>query len=110
MRIVTAGASEALAEACETALRGPVIVFKRSKSGDKDTDISDGILSASVTYEDDALLVKTLLKADNAGFINPEYLITHLKNTCGILSGNPLSERYTVLRTGFFLADMTPFR
>lgn len=110
MHVVTAGASAELAAACEAALKAPVVVFKRSKSGDKDTDISDGILSASVTYEDGALAVKALLKADNAGFINPEYLITHLKNTCGILSGNPLSERYTVLRTGFFTADMTPFR
>ncbi len=110
IRIYTEGASQALAEACERALSGPVVVFKRSKSGDKDTDISGGIHSARVTYEDGALLLKTVLKADNAGFINPEYLVTHLKERCGILAGDPTVERYTVLRTGFYFADMTSFR
>ena len=110
IRMVTKDASPALAEACECALKGPVVVFKRSKSGDKDTDISDGIVSATVTYQDGALILKTLLKADNAGFINPEYLVTHLKNACGVLAGDLLSEHYSVLRTGFFTADMTPFR
>ena len=110
LRIVTDGASPALAEACTRALSGPVVVFKRSKSGDKDTDISEGIRSASVTYEDGALLLSAVLKADNAGFINPEYLVTHLKNTCGILAKDLLREQYTVLRTGLFLEDMTPFR
>jgi len=56
------------------------------------------------------LVVKAVLKADNAGFINPEYLVTHLKAACGILAGDPLAERYTVLRTGLFFEDMTPFR
>lgn len=108
--ITTEGASEALAAACERAFEGPVVVFKRSKSGDKDTDISEGIRSVSVTAEEGSILLRAVLKADNAGFINPEYLVTHLKNTCGILAGNPLRERYTVLRTGLYFADMTPFR
>ena len=110
IRIVTEGASEALRERCERALDGPVVVFKRSKSGDKDTDISGGIHSASVALEDGTLVLRTVLKADNAGFINPEYLVTYLKDTVGILSGDLLAERYTVLRTGLYLADMTPFR
>ena len=110
IRIETTGASDALAEACRRALAGPVVVFKRSKSGDKDTDISEGIRESSVTFDGKALVLNAVLKADNAGFINPEYLVTHLKNACGILSGDPLSERYSVLRTGLFFADMTPFR
>ena len=110
IRILTDGASEALAETCQKALEGPVVVFKRSKSGDKDTDISEGIRAASVTYEDGAIVIKTVLKADNAGFINPEYLVTHLKNTCGVLAGDLTKERYSVLRTGLYFADMTLFR
>ena len=111
IRIVTEGASPLLAEQCEKALtNGPVVVFKRSKGGDKDTDISGGIRSASVAYEDGALLLRAVLKADNAGFINPEYLVTYLKDACGILQGSPMKERYALLRTGLYFADMTPFR
>ena len=111
IRIVTGDASETLAEKCESALtQGPVVVFKRSKSGDKDTDISEGIRDVTVTYADGELLLRATLKADNAGFLNPEYLVTFLKEKCGILSGDLVRERYSILRTGLYTADMTPFR
>ena len=111
IEILTEGASEALAARCEELLkRGPVVVFKRSKSGDKDTDISAGIRDVGVRFSDGKLILDTVLKADNAGFLNPEYLVTYLKEKLGILDGNLLKERYTVLRTGLFREDMTLFR
>lgn len=111
IEIRTKNASAALAEACERALNsGDVVVFKRSKSGDKDTNISAGIKEARVTHHGEALIVETTLAADNAGFLNPEYLVTYLKDQLGILNGSLLEERYTLLRTGLYLADMTPFR
>jgi uncharacterized protein (DUF2344 family) len=111
IEIVTEKASEALAARAEALLTGGnVVVFKRSKSGDKDTDISSGIHSVKVRYADGALVMDTVLKADNAGFLNPEYLVTYLKDKLALPEGNLLKERYTVLRTGLYLADMTPFR
>ncbi len=111
IEILTEGASAELAKCCEDALTGgPVTVFKRSKSGDKDTDISGSIREVRVKYENGALVLDTVLTADNAGFLNPEYLVTYLKQRCGILAADPLSERYTVLRTGLYAKDMTPFR
>ena len=109
--IVTEDADEALAAKCRAALtERPLVVFKRSKSGDKDTDISASVKETSCRYEDGAIVIETVLTADNAGFLNPEYLVTHLKARCGILSGNPMKEYYTLLRTGLYRADMTPFR
>jgi radical SAM-linked protein len=109
--IVTAGADEALAARCEAALGArPLVVFKRSKSGDKDTDISASVKEASCRFENGAIVIDAVLTADNAGFLNPEYLITHLKEKCGILAGNPMKEHYTLLRTGLYRGDMTPFR
>ena len=111
IRIVTEGASEALAQKCEKALKeGPVVVFKRSKSGDKDTDISEGIRDVSVVFKEGALVLNATLKADNAGFLNPEYLVTFLKEKCGVLGEDLLHEYYSILRTGLYTADMTPFR
>lgn len=109
--IVTEGASENMAsEAKRLLTEGPVVVFKRSKSGDKDTDVSGGIKALDVTCEDGALVLTATLAADNAGFLNPEYLVTYLKDKLGILGGDALHERYTLLRTGLYSADMTPFR
>lgn len=111
MEIVTAGATEALAKEAERLLtEGPVVVFKRSKSGDKDTDISGGIKEATLRCEAGTLILDTVLAADNAGFINPEYLVTFLKERLGILQGDEMKERYSILRTGLYRADMTPFR
>ena len=111
MTLVTEGADEALAARCHEALNeSPLTVFKRSKSGDKDTDISASIKEASCRFENGALVIDAVLTADSAGFLNPEYLITHLKTRCGVLCGNPMQERYMILRTGLYRADMTPFR
>ena len=111
IEIVTEGATEEVAKEAETLLTaGPVVVFKRSKSGDKDTDISGGIKTIGVACENGALVLTATLAADNAGFLNPEYLVTYLKDRLGVLGGNSLRERYTVLRTGLYRADMTPFR
>ncbi|MBQ9735510.1 MAG: DUF2344 domain-containing protein [Clostridia bacterium] len=109
--LVTQGADEALAAKCRDALaERPLTVFKRSKSGDKDTDISASVKACAVRYENGAIVIDATLTADNAGFLNPEYLVTHLKARCGVLSGDPMKERYTLLRTGLYRADMTPFR
>ena len=111
IEIRTKGACATLAEACERALTsGEVVVFKRSKSGDKDTNISAGIKEAKVTFDGEALVLDTILAADNAGFLNPEYLVTYLKEKLGVLQGSLLEDRYTILRTGLYFADMTPFR
>lgn len=111
IEIVTAGANEALAEACMEALRAPeVIVFKRSKSGDKDTDVSPCIKEIKGDFADGTIRIDAVLNADNATFLNPEYLITYLKEKLGILSGDPLQERYSICRTGLYTASMELFR
>ena len=111
IKIETEGASEELAARCDAALHAPaVVVYKRSKSGDKDTDISSFIKEAHVSFEEGKLVLRAMLTADNARFLNPEYLITYLKNTCGILQGSLLKERYSLLRTGLYTADGTLFR
>lgn len=111
IEIETTGASEAMAAACDEALHAPqVVVFKRSKSGDKDTDIAPFIKEARVTFENGKLVLRATLTADNARFLNPEYLITYLKDRGGILQGSLMEERYSILRTGLYTADGTLFR
>jgi len=111
IEIVTDGCSEALAKACSEALHAPsVVVFKRSKSGDKDTDIAPYIKETAVSLQNGAIVIEAVLNADNATFLNPEYLITYLKAACGILAGSPMEERYSIRRTGLYTAQMKLFR
>ncbi len=109
--IHTEGADSAMAERCERALLAkPLVVFKRSKSGDKDTDISGGIVKLSVTFNGEALVLDTTLAADNAGFLNPEYLVGYLKTHMGVLCGAQDKEYYTLLRTGLYNKNGELFR
>ena len=111
IEIVAENADEALARRVEEALGAErIIVFKRSKSGDKDTDIASSIKEAAVTFENGAVVINATLAADNAGFLNPEYLVTYLKNTLGILSGSPLKEKYGICRTGLYDKNMVLFK
>ncbi|MBO5652700.1 MAG: DUF2344 domain-containing protein, partial [Clostridia bacterium] len=109
--IETKGASPSLAERCNAALHAPsVVVYKRSKSGDKETDIAPFIKEAAVSFEEGKLVVRAMLTADNARFLNPEYLVTYLKNSCGILQGSLMEERYSILRTGLYTENGSLFR
>ena len=108
--IVTQGATQELSSMCERCLNSvPITVFKRSKSGDRDVDISPYIYNAKAKFTDGTVVIDCILKADNADFLNPEYLITYLKREANILSGSPLFEHYDIIRTGLYFADMRPF-
>lgn len=97
----TVGANQALAEKIEACLlQKPLIVFKRSKAGDRDTDISGGIRALSVSCESGIIRILATLAADSAGFLNPDYLIGVLRRDLSLLSTDPLKESVHILRTG----------
>lgn len=106
VRIRTAGANATLAERCEAALREtPLVVRKRTKSGEKDVDISPQIKAVSVTFEGESLVIRARLCADSMSFLNPEYLVKVLKEKCAILSGDPTAEEYSILRTAVLCGE-----
>ena len=99
IRLHTAGASGELAARCDARLHDrPLTVFKRSKAGDHDADISEGIRGISAGFTGDSIRIDACLSADSAGFINPEYLVTYLREKEGILSSDPLTESAKILR------------
>ncbi len=108
--VKTEGADPALAARCEAILnQKPLIVFKRSKAGDRDTDISEGVREATVSFENGDLQIRALLAADSMGFLNPDYLITVLKRDAGILTGDPTREALLIRRTALYNAEGETF-
>ena len=106
IRIRTAGADAALAERCEAALRTtPLVVCKRTKSGEKDVDIAPQIKAVTVTFDGECLVLRARLCTDSMNFLNPEYLVKILKEKCAILSGNPTVEEYSILRTAVLCGE-----
>ena len=89
----------------------PLVMTKRTKAGDKDVDLVPMIHSATVEMgEDGSLLIEAILKATSTEFLNPELLISALKQKHGILSGSLSEEWYEIMRTGVMTEDFLLFK
>lgn len=110
--VVTTGADAALAARVERALQGGgLTVIKKSKSGEKEIDLSAHILSSEVRLEGGVITICAKLCAAEGKYISPEALITALREKTGILTGDPTREHYRILRRRALLADgKTEFR
>lgn len=113
IEIKTEGADNLLAESVyQTLTTSPLMLLKRSKSGEKEVDIIPMIHSASVKFDQGrgALNIKAILKASSAEYLNPELLITGLKQKNGILRGDPMKEEYSIIRKNIFFENLREFR
>jgi radical SAM-linked protein len=111
--ICTAGASQELAREIEKTLTtSPVNLVKKTKSGEKEIDIVPLINEIKATFDGEKGTIKlsAVLSASSTSFLNPEMLITALKQKNGILAGNLSDEWYTIMRTAVLKQDMTRFR
>ena len=104
--IRTAGADAKMAEAIQGVLTtAPLTVLRRTKSGEKETDILPMIRRATATFENGVIRINAVLSAGEGSYLNPELIVTALKARLGILSGNPTKENYRILRRRVLLAD-----
>ncbi len=100
------GADAALAARVEAVLRDePLFFTKRTKAGEKTVDVRDYIRACDVSAADGALHLAITLSATEGKTVTPEAVIVALKEKLGILSGDPLEERYRILRRRVLLAD-----
>ena len=91
----------------------PIVMSKRTKSGDKDVDIRPMIRDFSaVPQEDGTVLIRTTLAAGNTANLSPEFVITAMKDALGILAdaAHPDACWYRILRTGFLTENGGIFR
>ena len=111
IRICSEGATkETAARVNEALTTSPLTVTKKTKSGEKEIDIVPLIKECNVGFADGEIIMSATLSATVGEFLNPELLITGLKRECGLLSGNPAKEYYTILRTSVRKADMSLFK
>ena len=112
MNIFTNGASDDLVRRCDATLKAErIMIVKTGKSGvPVEVDIKPLIRSSKVTFEDGMLKVNCVLSADSSSFLNPERIISVLKDECGILSDTCIvNEWYSIMRKEAFCEDMSLF-
>ena len=102
--------TEELIASCNSMLHSDSIEVQK-KNSDKLIDIRPLIKSADATLDGGVMTVKAVLSADPSAFLNPEYVISALREKCGVLTdSNLMSESYTVMRDAAYFEDMTEFR
>ena len=95
--------------AAELFRSSPIMVMKRSKSGESETDISKLVGSFEAGF-DGKLRIKAALASGSEGYLNPEYIVTALRSRLGILCGGDVNESCSIVRTHIKKADLTDFR
>ena len=105
-------ASAAMAREIEAIFaNGPVMVAKKSKSGERQVDLCELLHTFSVRAKDGVIRMDATLVAGEGKTITPEAIITVLRERMGLFTGDPLAERYRILRRAVLLSDaMSAFR
>ncbi len=98
------------AEIVSKLFSSPLYMMKRTKSEEKEVNISDFIKSFEAFFKDGALEIKTVLSAGSTANLNPEYLIAALKERTDIFGCDALNCSYNIMRTRFYDRDMLEFR
>ena len=111
--IFTEGASAELAEKISALFTAsPLNMVKKTKSGEREIDIIPLIKSISAGYDADGgvIRIRAILSAATESFLNPEMLMTAMKEKLSVMTGDPAVEWYTIMRTRSLKADMSEFR
>ena len=113
VEIKTQNANEDKAFECVNYLLGDSVeVLKKTKSKELvKVDIRPLINSAEAVFEEGLIKLKLVLSGDPSAFLNPELVIKALREGCGILKSEKLTEEYySIMRTGAFFDNMTEFK
>jgi radical SAM-linked protein len=118
--IKTAGVDENTAREVEGLLVGDqVIILKKAKDKYgkiyfKEVDIAPYVRDVSVSFGGGNIKINAKLSASinqTHPHINPENIVTMLKDKLGILSGDVMCEQYDIIRTRIYFEDgVTDFR
>ena len=106
--IITESANADLAENIRVLLTAsPLVITKKTKSGPKDIDIVPLIKDIKTSFDGEkgAIKMTAILSAAGADYLNPEQIISVLKEKLGILSGDPMQEEYSIIRKRVLLSD-----
>ena len=112
--IKTTGADENMAQEIEKILKAEqVIILKKAKDKYKkiffkEVDIAPYVRDVSVNFDGEFIKINAKLSASinqTHPHINPENIVTMLKDKLGILSGDVTKEQYDIIRTRIYFED-----
>ena len=113
LTVISTQINKDLADRIKPLFASPVYIEKRTKkteSGFMDFDISPYVKSIDAQLiKDGELEINTVVSAENATYINPEYIIKALCKYFDLDLSDPNTCLYTVLRTEVYKANKEKF-
>lgn len=91
-----------MAEPVRELLSGEIVIDKTTKIGTRTVDITSLVRVLDVTVEDEKLVLKLRLSADDASYVNPKYIVELMISKLGIPGEK---DDYTVCRTAVYCKD-----
>ena len=102
--------NEALGEQIKSLFTNECKIVKKTKSGEKEINLSEYIKLLLLKCEENTLYIHTILPAGNDMNLNPELLIEAIKQNIGILNTDSPSEHYSIMRKKMLDSDLKEFR
>ena len=88
----------------------PIIMSKKTKSGENDVDITTFIKKLGAVSEKGRLTIHATLAAGSEKNLNPEYIVTAIKNNLSCFSADPNTDSYKIMRTCVYDQHMIEFK
>ena len=97
------------AEKIISLFSSPVTMTKRSKSGEKEVDITAFIKKLDASVDGNVITINTILSAGSQENLNPEYIVTAIKNNCDFFSASA-DESYRIMRNKVYDKYLVEFK
>ncbi|MBP3495819.1 MAG: DUF2344 domain-containing protein [Clostridia bacterium] len=89
--------------------KGECIITKKTKSGEKEVNISDHVKKLEADFDGEKITLHAILSADSEKYLNPEHFIEGIRQNIGILNSNTTDEYYTILRNNMLMENLEIF-
>lgn len=88
---------------------GPIMMMKKSKSGEKEVDITSFIKRIEFDSKDGCLIARAILSAGSSENLNPEYIVTALRESAD-LTNDLEGLTYRIMRNKVYDGYLVEFR
>lgn len=101
--------SDAYAVQIKNLFSSPLNIIKKTKSGEKEEDITQFIKSIEIEYSDKKIKMNSVLATGSTKNLNPEYILNAIKDNTDMFCGDLMQENYSIIRKRFFDSNMNEF-
>lgn len=102
--------TEASGEAITKLFSAPIMMTKKSKSGEKEVNITGFIKKLEASASNGEMIINTILSAGSTENLNPEYIVTAIKERSDIFHADPATESYRIMRNRVYDSNLMEFK